>query len=93
MEHQDFEVLENKINKMLSMLNRLKAENEELVNKNRNLQSLLDEREKIIQTLKAEKNQYSKIQNEVDTYRESQDHIRAKVETLLDKLKEFEDIQ
>ena len=92
MDSQAFEVLEEKINHVLSLLNRLKRDNEELRQQNQELQSIVDEKEKNIQSLKMEAKSYNNIQTEVETYRETQDLIRTKVETLLQKLKEFEDI-
>ncbi len=93
MDDQNFEVLEEKIDQVLSMLSRLKTENRELQQKNTELQSVVDEKEKTIQTLKSEYEHYHEMQTEIETYREKQDRIRSKVETLLQKLKEFEDIQ
>lgn len=92
MHNQAFEVLEKKINNVLSMLDRLKKEKEELQQRNQELQSLIKEKENTIQTLKTEVERHSKAQTEVDSYRENQDHIRTKVESLLEKLKEFESI-
>jgi len=92
MEDQNFEVLEEKINQVLSMLNRLKTENKELRQKNMELQANVDEKEKTIQTLKSESEHYLGMKTEIETYREKQDRIRTKIEALLQKLKEFEDI-
>ncbi len=93
MENQILEVLEEKITHILSLVDKLKAENLELKQRNQQLQVLVDEKEKTIQTLRQESVQYRDAQNEIESYREKQDHIRSKVETLLQKLKEFEDIQ
>ena len=46
MDNQSFEILEEKIGHILSILDQYKHENEELRNKNRNLQEMLDEKEK-----------------------------------------------
>jgi len=93
MENQILEVLEEKINHILSLVDKLKAENLELKQRNQQLQILVDEKEKTIQTLRQESVQYRDAQNEIESYREKQDNIRSKVEILLQKLKEFEDIQ
>lgn len=93
MENQTFDVLEEKITKILKMLDRLRNENQELKHKNQGLQALVEEKEENIQRLKTESESYRDAKNEVETYREKQNRIRAKVETLLKKLKEFEDIQ
>ena len=93
MENQAFEALEQKISKILSILERMRKENEQLKQRNNELRSIVEEKEKTIQELKANAERYSTFQNEADAYKESQDHIRARVETLLEKLKEFENIQ
>ena len=93
MENQAFEVLEEKITKILSMLERMRRENEQLKQKNSELRTLLDEKEKIIQGFKNDAERYDNFKAEIKTHRESQDHIRARVESLLKKLKEFENIQ
>ena len=71
MDSQAFEVLEKKINNVLSMLDRLKKEKEELLQKNQELQSLIKEKDDTIQTLKTEIERHNKAQIEVDTYREN----------------------
>jgi len=92
MHNQAFEDLEKKINNVLSMLDRFKKEKEELWQRNQELQSLIKEKDNTIQTLKTEVERHNEAQTEVDSYRENQDHIRTKVESLLEKLKEFESI-
>jgi SMC interacting uncharacterized protein involved in chromosome segregation len=93
MEDQAFEVLEQKINQMLSLMSRLRRENEQLRQENQKLKDLIDEKEKTVQKFKTEIERFRSMKSEVNTYKESQDHIRAKVETLLEKLKEFENIK
>ena len=92
MENQAFEVLEEKINHILAVVDRLKSENNDLRQKNQELQSLMNEKDNTIQTLQVEVERYRKTQTAVDSYKENQDHIRTKVESLINKLKEFEDI-
>ena len=92
MENQTFDVLEEKIIKILSMLDQLKNENQKLKQKNQELQALVKEREEDIQRLKTESESFDGMKIEIETYKEKQDRIRAKVEKLLEKLKEFEDI-
>jgi len=92
MENQAFEVLEEKINHILALVDRLKTENKDLRQKNQELQSLMNGKDNTIQTLQVEVESYRKTQTVVDSYKENQDHIRTKVESLINKLKEFEDI-
>jgi FtsZ-binding cell division protein ZapB len=92
MELNTFEELEKKIDQVLSLVDRLKMENEELKTRNMELQKRLEEKESIVHSLKEESEQYQEIKTEVTSFREKEDHIRSKVESLLQKLKEFEDM-
>ena len=92
MELQFFDVLEEKINRIVKQVDSLKTENRELRMRIQELQSVLEEKERIIYSLKSEVDKSRGVQNEVETYKKNQDRIRTKVETLLEKLKEFEDI-
>lgn len=92
MENQIIDVLEQKILQVLAMSSRIKSQNQELQQKNQELQSKLEEKERILLTLKEEAEQGKKVQDEVETYKEKQDRIRSKIENLINKLKEFEEI-
>lgn len=90
MDLQYFDALEEKIIKMLGQVENLKTDNRELRMRIQELQAVLEEKERIIFTLKTEVDKSRNIQNEIETYKKNQDRIRTKVETLLEKLKEFE---
>jgi uncharacterized coiled-coil DUF342 family protein len=92
MDLQFFDVLEEKINRIVNQVESLKVENRELRMRIQELQAVLEEKERIIYTLKSEADKSRAVQNEVENYKKNQDRIRSKVETLLEKLKEFEDI-
>jgi uncharacterized coiled-coil DUF342 family protein len=92
MDLQFFDVLEEKINRIVNQVETLKVESRELRMRIQELQAVLEEKERVIYTLKSEVDKSRVVQNEIDNYRKNQDRIRSKVETLLDKLKEFEDI-
>ena len=92
MDLQFFDVLEEKINRIVNQVESLKVENRELRMRIQELQAVLEEKERIIYTLKSEVDKSHGVQNEVENYKKNQDRIRSKVETLLEKLKEFEDI-
>ena len=92
MDIQFFDVLEEKINRIVSRIETLKGENRELRMRIQELQAVLEEKERIVYTLKTEVDKTRDVKNEIDNYRKNQDRIRSKVETLLDKLKDFEDI-
>ena len=91
MELNTFEELEKKIDQILSLVDKLRMENNELRTRNQELQIRVEEKESIINSLKEETEKYHGIRTEVDTFKEKEDRIRSKVENLLLKLKEFDD--
>ncbi len=92
MEIQFFDVLEEKISRIVGRIETLKGENRELRMRIQELQAVLEEKERIVYALKSEVDKSRGVQTEIENYRKNQDRIRSKVETLLEKLKEFEDI-
>jgi uncharacterized coiled-coil DUF342 family protein len=85
MDNQSFELLEKKIDQLLGKLNELKKENTGLKKKNQELQSKIQELTKVSETSQS-------MQTEIEDYRDKQDRIRLKVEGLLTKLQEFEQL-
>lgn len=92
MENEALDNLENKINAVLSLVNTLRDENLELKNRNDALQRALKEKDEKIKTFQTETEQVHSMKTEVESYRNKQNRIREKVERLLDKLKEFEEV-
>ena len=92
MENQSFDILEEKINKILLLVEHLKKENLELKDKNQKLKDKCEEKEEKNRLLKEELEQHRYMKNEIEVHKEKEDRIRLKVETLLSKLKEFENI-
>jgi hypothetical protein len=92
MENQSFNLLEQKINKILSLIEHLKKDNIELKDKNQKLQNNCNEKDEKIKLLTEELEQHRNMKNEIEVCKEKEDRIRLKVETLLSKLKEFENI-
>ncbi len=92
MELQILDVLEEKINRVVRLVESLRTENHELRMRITELQAVLDERERTLYALKAEIEKSKTVQNEIETYKKNQDQIRTRVENLLQKLKAFEDI-
>jgi chromosome segregation ATPase len=90
MDLQYFDVLEEKIGKIVGQVENLKTENRELRLRIQELQAVLEEKERVIFTLKTEVDKSREVKSEIETYKKNQDRIRTKVETLLEKLKEFE---
>ena len=93
METQAFDVLESKIDQAMQLIVKLKNENQALKLKLQEMGNTLQEKEKIISKLREESEQAKTMEVEINQYQEKQDRIRNKVETLLDKLKEFEEIE
>ncbi|MBN2417393.1 cell division protein ZapB [bacterium] len=91
MDHQSLDALEEKITRMISKMNKLKVENQELRQENKTLQTALNEKEQTIQQLHNKAEEISRVQGDIETYKQNQDRIRSKVEVLLHKLKEFEE--
>ena len=93
MESTAFDMLEQKINQIIACVDRLQKENQVLKDKNRSLIEKVSEHENALGILKSETEKYSGMRTEVDSYREKQSQIQSKVESLLDKLKEFDDLE
>ncbi|HHS13211.1 MAG TPA: hypothetical protein ENN03_05515 [bacterium] len=87
------EILEQKVGLLLKQLQELKKDNQELKSRCQQLERMVQERDLIIQQLRQDSEGSLGMKNEIETYREKHDRIRIKVESLLQKLKEFEDIQ
>lgn len=92
MELQILDALEEKINRVVQLVENLKTENRELRMRIQELQAVLDERERSLYALRAEIEKSKTVQYEIEMYKKNQDQIRTKVENLLEKLKAFEDI-
>jgi len=92
MDNQSFELLEKKIDQILSKLTDLKKENAGLKERNQELQSFLSDKESKLQELSKVTENSQSMQTEINDYKEKQDRIKVKVEGLLDKLQEFEQL-
>lgn len=92
MDLQFIDMLEEKVSRMVQQLGQLRTENRELRMRNQELQAVLEDKERAVYTLRTELDQSRTVQGEIENYRKSQDRIRSKVETLLEKLKDFENI-
>ena len=92
MENQQFELLESKINQLLSLIKRLRSENVQLVNNVQEIQQQLKQKEQQIQNIQSDSGNIDNMKNQISTYREKEDRIRSKVEVLLKKLDEFDDV-
>lgn len=93
MDIQAFEVLEQKLYKILTKLEVLKGENEKLKLKNHELQSAVEEKENIIQSFKSDSEQVTNMRTDLESYQSKENMIRIKVESLLQKLNEIENLE
>lgn len=90
MENDSLDLLEKRIDELLSAFNRITEENRSLRIQTQNFERALEEKERIIQEIKSKLEQRSRVESEIEHYKVNQDTIRNKVESLIDKLKEFE---
>jgi uncharacterized membrane protein YccC len=88
-----FELLEKKIDLLLELLHRLKQENEEFRQQIAELRHIVEEKEKQLLASKNEVEKYQAMQLEIAQYKDKQDRVKAKVERLIDKMKEFESLE
>jgi hypothetical protein len=88
-----FELLEKKIDLLLELQHRLKKENQELRQMNAELKRIVEEKEKQLLSSKGEIEKYQAMQLEISQYKDKQDRVKAKVERLIDKMKEFESLE
>ena len=93
MENITLEALEQKINTVLTLVQRLKEENNVLKQKNQELQSLITEKDKALEALKTDSETVTTMKTEIDSAKQRESRIRSKVEDLLNKLQEFEDVE
>ena len=87
------DLLEEKVSVLINNLEILREENSRLKQKNQEFIAIIAEKDQIIQRLKSETEKSQEIQSEIDAIKENDDRIKSKVENLLLKLKEFEDIE
>ena len=92
LENQAIEVLEQKINQILTKLKKFQLDNQKLISKNQELERKLTEKERMILSTKKESLRYNSMTEEIEIYRKKEDQVRTKVQLLLDKLKEFDSI-
>ena len=92
MEENNIDVLEEKINKIVAMINTLREENKKLKVYAEELQKSNMEKDEVIRKLNQERENIANIQNEIESYKSKHDRVRTKVDQLLLKLKEIDDI-
>jgi len=90
MDDNELEVLEERVSRAVELIHRLKSENQTLHLQNQELKVRLEEHERTIAELQAQSASLMELQAERDRYREREQLIRHKVESLLAKLDSLE---
>jgi predicted RNase H-like nuclease (RuvC/YqgF family) len=93
MDSQAFDILEQKLHKILTKLEVLKGENEKLKLKNQELKSLVEEKENRLQSFQTESEEVTHMRTNLEAYQSNEKMIRTKVESLLQRLNDFDDIE
>jgi len=91
MDIETFDLLEQKIIKLISRVSELEMENNNLKQKYNKLLETMKEKENILQNLKQNNQSNIEMQNKIENYQKKEDTIKSKVEKLLIKLKEFDE--
>ncbi len=90
MEFKQLEDLEQKINHTVALIEKLRAENQELLRANQQLRSEAQLKEMLFQKLKEENDSIRKMQGESTSLgREKEEKIKSKVEQMLARLDEL----
>lgn len=86
MDWEHFEQLETRINRAVELIERLKIENQQLIQENRKLQGDSQSQELVIQQLREENQNLKQVQGESSLSKEKEEKIRSKIEQMLMKL-------
>ena len=92
MDIEKLQILEDKILKLITRLNELEMENNDLKQRYKQLLTKIDEKENIIQQLKVSNKTNIQMQDEIENYKKNENKVKSKVENLLMKLKEFDEL-
>ncbi len=92
MDIEQFEILEQKVLKLIERINELEMENKELIHKSKILITKIEEKENMIQNLQENNKSNMQLHNEIETYKKNENKVKSKVESLLMKLKEFDEL-
>lgn len=89
MDLEQLDILEEKINQAVRVIEKVKLENRELLRANQELRSEVDEKERVLQQLK-EENENLTQQNESSMGKEKEEIIKSKVEQMLSRLDDLQ---
>lgn len=87
---EQLEVLEQRINEAVTLIDQLKTENQRLANENMELRSQSQSRELLIQQLKEENQNLKEMQSQSTLGQEKEQKIKNKVEQMLRKLDQLQ---
>lgn len=90
MDIEQLDVLENKINQAVKLIEHLMQENEQLKAEVKELHSESESKERIVLQLKEENKNLQLVQTDSILGREKEDKVRSKVEQMLAKLDELQ---
>ncbi|MDZ7373637.1 MAG: hypothetical protein ONB23_06655 [candidate division KSB1 bacterium] len=89
MEQQPIDALEEKIARLIELVNRLKLENRELRMQNAELLAKLEEDERIIETLRQEQGNAAQHEQELQRLRARDEEVKQRIQELLRKLEQI----
>jgi len=89
---EKFDKLEEKVLKLISRVSELEMENNNLKLEYNKLLKTMEEKENILQNLKQNSQTNIEMQNKIENFQKKEDTIKSKVENLLIKLKEFDEL-
>ncbi|MFQ5823695.1 MAG: hypothetical protein ACE5JB_06540 [bacterium] len=90
MEMEQLEILETKINQAVELIGKLKKENQEMLNSNRELRTESESKDLIIQQLKEENKNLQQMHSKSSLGKEKEEKIKSKVEQMLSRLDDLQ---
>lgn len=92
MEIQQLDILEERITRAIDLIGQLKSENEELKGRVIEIEGESQSKQRLIEQLKEENQGLRLLHNEASLGKEKQEKIRSKVEQMLSKLDELQEL-
>jgi len=85
-DYPDFEKLEEKVSRLITVVQKLHSENKEIKKRNEDLLQQNQEQQSLINMLKEQCYQLQHIEDNSKIYQEREEHIRKKIQQMLKKL-------
>lgn len=86
----NIELLEEKINQIVQQLKLLKDKNQELEQENLEMKSVLEDRDKLIESFESKIDQLKQQAQDSSNFQEVESKIKDKISGMLEKLDQFE---